>query len=66
MHAVQAGKALAYLTDYSTLQYYQTTLNCKLQVLATSQQIAANDHAPRAQWELVHIISHLGSCMPLS
>ena len=24
--------ALAYLTDYSTLQYYQTQLNCKLVV----------------------------------
>ena len=30
--AVAAGDALAYLTDYSTLQYYQTQLNCKLVV----------------------------------
>ena len=27
-----SGEALAYLTDYSTLQYYQTQLNCKLVV----------------------------------
>ena len=27
-----SNAALAYLTDYSTLQYYQTQLNCKLVV----------------------------------
>ena len=30
--AVASGQALAYLTDYSTLQYYQTQLNCRLEV----------------------------------
>ena len=30
--AVNSGQALAYLSDYSTLQYYQTQLNCRLEV----------------------------------
>ena len=32
MQAVLNGKALAYLTDYSTLQYYEAQLDCKLVV----------------------------------
>ena len=30
--AVNSGQALAYLSDYSTLQYYQTQLDCRLEV----------------------------------
>ena len=33
MQAVRSGRSLAYLTDYSTLQYYQYTHNCMLQVM---------------------------------
>lgn len=41
MRAVRSGEALAYLTDYSTLQYYQTNLDCKL-LVCCSQLLSVN------------------------
>ena len=53
-----SGQALAYLTDYSTLQYYQTQLDCRLVVRwpcrsphtpTTTRKGALHCHASRLQ-----------------